>query len=518
MDILNLSLGSIVASLPYDDLEVLAVERAVAAGKIVTVSAGNEGPDPITIGSPATAPDAITVGSMSNDRVLASSIQVGNSPPVFAIPSDGPTPSAPPSAPLVDVARFDSTGLLCQALPPGSLNGSIVLILRGVCTFEVKITNAQQAGAVGAVVYTDAARPEAIVMAVSGVTLPATMVGYQSGADLKNQLANGELVVTLSFTLRPFPVSSNRLSSFTSMGPSVDYTIKPDLVAVGSAIYTAKPSLNNGAATDGFAVVEGTSFSAPMVAGAAALLKAARPGLTAQQYRSLIINSATSLNADNPVGVQQVGAGILNMSAALQSRTSVYPTSVSFGYGFGSVDQTQTVTVTNLGPAADTFSIGVDPSGSGPFPAVSSNSIQLQPGQSQDVAIQFSNTALSPGLYQGYFRIQSTQSPVVTNVPYWFGSSSRIPARITILDSPAHGAARSQQFILFRVTDAQGVRVSALPDVTITSGNGTVQRVSYVSDIPGAGEATVRLGASAGNNVIHIQAGDVSKDVTIATP
>src|SRR5207237_8734200 len=61
MDVLNLSLGSLVASRPGDDMLVQAVENAVAAGKIVTIAEGNDGPDPLTIGSPGTVPDAISV-------------------------------------------------------------------------------------------------------------------------------------------------------------------------------------------------------------------------------------------------------------------------------------------------------------------------------------------------------------------------------------------------------------------------------------------------------------------------
>ncbi|MDQ6760979.1 MAG: S8 family serine peptidase [Acidobacteriota bacterium] len=519
MDVLNLSLGSVLASLPFDDVLVLAVERAVAAGKIVTIAAGNDGPDPITIGSPGTAPSAISVGSMLNDRVIAGSIQVGNSPKLLAIPGDGPKPSGPVTAPLVDVAQFDPTALACQSLPGNSLSGATALILRGVCNFEVKINNAQQAGAVGAVIYTDAARPDASNMAVGAATLPATMVSYQTGIDLKNQLSNDRLVLTLSFTLGAVSVNPNRLSSFTSIGPNVDYSIKPDLLAVGSSIYTARPVLNNGAEDDGFVVESGTSFSSPMVAGAAALLKAARPGLTAPQYRSLLINSATSLNSDKPVGVQQTGAGILNLEAALKSTTSISPTSVSFGYGFGSVDQTQTLTVTNLGSAADTFSIGVQAASSGPSPTVLANSIQLQPGQSQDVTVQFTDPSLAPGTYQGSFQIQGTQSQVTAAVPYWYGVGSRIPAYITVLDSPTNGATRSRQTILFRITDAQGIRISQLPQVSISSGGGSVLTVNSVGDqIPGADGASVRLGATAGKNVIHIEAGDISKDVTITSP
>ena len=54
--------------------------------------------------------------------------------------------------------------------------------------------------------------------------------------------------------------------------------MKPDLLAVGSNVYTAWAS---SLGTGGYMVASGTSLSAPMVTGAAALLKAARPGLTA---------------------------------------------------------------------------------------------------------------------------------------------------------------------------------------------------------------------------------------------
>ena len=82
----------------------------------------------------------------------------------------------------------------------------------------------------------------------------------------------------------------------------------------------------------------GTSFSSPTVAGAAALLIGARPGLTAQQYRSLLINSTSTFSTDgrNPLGIQNAGTGLLNMSAALSNSTTATPASLSFGIGGGS--------------------------------------------------------------------------------------------------------------------------------------------------------------------------------------
>ncbi|MGI8741308.1 MAG: S8 family serine peptidase [Bryobacteraceae bacterium] len=519
MDVLNLSLGLLAGVEPLDkDIVVQTVERAFAAGKIVTIAAGNDGPDPITIGTPGTAPHAISVGNMWNDRIFAGSVQIGNAAPALAIPGNGPAPGSPVTAPIVDVAQFDPTGLACQPLPSASLSGATALILRGVCNFDVKINNAQQAGASAALIYTDQARPDPINMDVAGATLPAAMVGYQTGTDIKQQLVSGTVTATLVFTVGPVAVASNRLSGRTSVGPNIDYGIKPDLVAVGTSIYTAKPFANDGSASDGYVVESGTSFSSPMVAGAAALLKAARPGLTAAQYRSLLINSASALNSDNPVGVQQAGAGVLNMLDALQNTATAVPSSLSFGIGSGTVDQTKTLTITNAGSTSDTFSITPLPLGAGPAPVVSSNTVQLAPGQSQDLAVQFTNSGLQPGAYQGYVQIQGTQSQFMARVPYWYGRGSEIPAHLTILNAPTHGATRSQQLIVFRITDSEGVPVTQTPSVTITDGGGTVLDTQSVDDqLPGAGGTLVRLGRTS-SNTIHIELSGISKDVTITSP
>lgn len=60
LDIISLSLGG--KGNP-DDATSRAVDRAVDAGVVVVVSAGNDGPDANTIGSPGTARQAITVGN-----------------------------------------------------------------------------------------------------------------------------------------------------------------------------------------------------------------------------------------------------------------------------------------------------------------------------------------------------------------------------------------------------------------------------------------------------------------------
>ncbi|MDE1940725.1 MAG: S8 family serine peptidase [Patescibacteria group bacterium] len=72
LDIASLSLGG--PGTP-DDPVAEAVDNAVAAGVVVTVAAGNDGPNPNTIDSPGTAADAITVAATdkSDNRAWFSS-------------------------------------------------------------------------------------------------------------------------------------------------------------------------------------------------------------------------------------------------------------------------------------------------------------------------------------------------------------------------------------------------------------------------------------------------------------
>jgi hypothetical protein len=79
------------------------------------------------------------------------------------------------------------------------------------------------------------------------------------------------------------------LSSFSSIGPSFDGRIKPDIVAMGSNTVVGF--------TDGtIGISSGTSFSAPLVAGLAAGLIQSFPTHTAQQIRNAILKSSSQFS------------------------------------------------------------------------------------------------------------------------------------------------------------------------------------------------------------------------------
>lgn len=67
----------------------------------------------------------------------------------------------------------------------------------------------------------------------------------------------------------------------------------------------------------GFATWSGTSFAAPFVAGAAALVRAANPSLSGDKVADILRESARSIDSLNPSYAGRLGEGMLDIGAAL---------------------------------------------------------------------------------------------------------------------------------------------------------------------------------------------------------
>ncbi|MBN8730063.1 MAG: S8 family serine peptidase [Acidobacteria bacterium] len=526
MDIINLSLGSDLAPrLEFDPL-VEAIERATAAGVLVVTASGNNGGSLNTLSSPATAPSSLAAGASTSDRILAASAIVDGVGDFIAVNGSGTASASEVSAPISDVSQLDGDGLGCGGFAAGSLNGRVALVLRGICPFETKINNAQRAGAVAALVYAAADAPGAITMSTGAASLPAQMIGHVQGSLVKNAIAEGrQLTATLRFTLGPVPIQPNEPARFSGAGPSVDLGLKPDLLAVGQHVYTATQSFDNRGdmySANGFIQVNGTSFSAPMTAGAAAMVKAARPGLSPGQVKSLLVNAASP--ADTADGyhrdLQLTGAGLLNVESALRSTVTAVPSSLSLGAGGANPNIARSVTLTNISTAEETYFLttqAFDANLAAPVPVDSA--VTLAPGASRQVSIRFQADNLAPGAYQGMLAISPASTGQAVGVPYWYAVASNEPAAILILDSTPSGrrGANLRNAVYFRVIDAAGLAITTTdPEVSVTSGDAVITRLNrFDGEIPGLYTINVQLGLTEGTNVFRIQAGGITRDVTI---
>ncbi|MBI5281687.1 MAG: S8 family serine peptidase [Candidatus Solibacter usitatus] len=528
MDVLNFSFGSVGAfGASNDSIFQDGVKRLVDSGVIVVNAAGNT-PGAMTVDDTASAEQVIAVGANAQAQTTVAVVpSVG--PSMAAAASSNVVTLEPVSGPMVDAAAMGNP-LGCSPFPPESLRGRIPLIQRGTCNFSVKLANASIGGAAAAVVYNEAAPfkggPEDLVTMLvdEDPSIPGLFVGYTNGTKLKDLIATVE---DFQVQLR-FPMGGGKptqLAWFSSEGPSVELAIKPDLVATGMSFYTA--ALRNTSSTicivcdaSGYSTTQGTSFSSPVVAGAAALLRAARPGLTQGEYRSLLINSAMPLIfPDGGVSpVQWAGAGILNVNAALKSTVAAAPVSVSFGAGGGTVDLTREIKLKNLGREAATWALSIS-STSAARPALSAESVAVEPGAEAAVRLSLASGGLEAGEYEGFVIVKDDSAGIESRIPYWYGVGSTEPSSIVVIEEPDKPRAGFSYNVYVRIHDKAGLALAEpQPTVTPVSGGGAVVSVrSAFRDYPNSYLLRLQMGSRAGANVFRVEAGSAQLTYTLIT-
>ncbi len=92
--------------------------------------------------------------------------------------------------------------------------------------------------------------------------------------------------------------SQGKRVGFSSVGPTSDGRIKPDVMAMGESVYSPDPGR-----IDAYEFVNGTSFSCPLVAGVAALVLEVNPSWTNQDLMAAIrLTASRSDSPDNSYG------------------------------------------------------------------------------------------------------------------------------------------------------------------------------------------------------------------------
>ncbi|MFX0211503.1 MAG: S8/S53 family peptidase, partial [Candidatus Hodarchaeota archaeon] len=84
--------------------------------------------------------------------------------------------------------------------------------------------------------------------------------------------------------------SGGSLTGFSSIGPTADGRIKPDVVAMGQGVYAVSTSRGE---EESYTLINGTSASCPLVAGVCALVLQAHPEWGPMEVRDAIRNTAS---------------------------------------------------------------------------------------------------------------------------------------------------------------------------------------------------------------------------------
>lgn len=133
--------------------------------------------------------------------------------------------------------------------------------------------------------------------------------------------------------------SSGQKTSSSSIGPSSDNRIKPDLVALGQSVKVVKP-------TGQVSTVSGTSLSAPLVTSLVAGVIQAYPELGNKEVISLLKQTASQANQPDNL----LGYGIPNFQAVVNFKQQVPPQSRPFEIYPNPMKADDTLTVSPLDP------------------------------------------------------------------------------------------------------------------------------------------------------------------------
>lgn len=293
LHIVNLSLGSERGSV----LEEMAMQRLADAGIIAVAAAGNgyRGLDGLSY--PASYNTVLSVGAVDSTQTVAGFSQRGSAlklvaPGVSVLSASMVTVdvTAGPSTLNADLLEGSPRGTITSEFVdcaygrigefPAAVAGKLALIQRGplegeAITFREKVTNAVNAGAIGAVIYN------------------------HSEGDINWTLirdGNNDLIPeAVSF---PWPVT-------VAMTKGDGAALKA--LAAGTQITVS-------ARAGGYGLMSGTSMSAPHVAGVLAAVWSIAPNATAAQVRQAVLDSAMDLGG---VGFDTVfGFGLVNADSA----------------------------------------------------------------------------------------------------------------------------------------------------------------------------------------------------------
>ena len=319
-DIINISLGVNKTNTLIDN----AVRDAVNSGVIVVTAAGNDGPKTESIGSPGKSYSAITVGATYNDlsSSLVATLEIDDEQ-YTVIPMTGNKKLEKPVTGKIVFGGYGKENELANI----DVNGSILIVERGsdvegeLLYFSTKETNAANAGAKGLIVFNNIEGVffgELIHEFINdGYTprIPVVSIDREDGLKIINSQLNKETSLHLFF-------NPDFLAHFSSKGPVSPFYIKPNLVAPGAYI-------NSTHINGGYNFTSGTSFAAPHVSGAIALMKEKYPELTNHQIESIISTSVEPVRDayGNEFSVDEVGSGRLNINKALDSNLIFTPAS-----------------------------------------------------------------------------------------------------------------------------------------------------------------------------------------------
>ena len=318
-NIINISLGVNKTNAKIDRAINFALEKEI----FVVTAAGNDGPGFKTIGSPGRNFGSVTVGATYNNLTssLVATLEVDKKP-YTVIPMVGSTKLEDP---IIGKIIFGGFGKI-ENLKEIDVKNAILIVERGsnvegeLLYFSIKENNAANAGAKAMIVYNN--KPGIFLGELIHEfmepgykpQIPVVSIDRKEGLEIIESIKNGNEANMHLFYNPDF------VAHFSSRGPVSPFYLKPDIVAPGAYINSTQ---NNA----GYNFTSGTSYAAPHVSGAAALLLQKNPELHHHEIKSLLLTTVEPVSDayGQEFSVHEAGAGRLDIGNAYGAKLIILP-------------------------------------------------------------------------------------------------------------------------------------------------------------------------------------------------
>ncbi len=242
---------------------------------------------------------------------------------------------------------------------------------------------------------------------------------------------------------------NDKIASFSSVGPSLDGDLKPDLSAPGQSIVSTFAGNDSN-----YGTLQGTSMAAPHVAGTVALLWSANPALIGDYDTTyaLLTQNTTPLTDSN-----------FSSNSYINCPANTTPNNI---YGYGLLD-------TYAAVAAATVDV--------PWLELPASMPNIAPGTSETISVTLdAGRVPAPGEYQARLMLHTnalTRSPLLVNINLMVtpvnpqivingsirdsATDMPITGTVTVSDGPTVPVNNSGKFTIFLATRSEPYRLTA---------------------------------------------------------
>ena len=262
--------------------------------------------------------DGPTGADLEGHGTMVAGIAAGSSPRY---------PGVAQNAPIVSIRVADANGESMES----DVIAACGWIAANASKYGIKVVNISMAGASPTSIQFDPLDKAVEQLWFQGITVVAAAGNYGTGSavDMSAAPGNDPFIITVGATdqnLTSTP-ADDTIAPWSAFGYTADGFSKPDIsapgrylimpVPMGSTIPTAVPDR---VVAPGYMWMSGTSFSSPVVAGAAAQILARHPNWTPDQVKGALMLTASYL----PFAGQQAG-GVGEVDAAQAASLPIAP-------------------------------------------------------------------------------------------------------------------------------------------------------------------------------------------------